>query len=101
MSIYGATDLDLIERLIGITTGRRSAFSSGYGLGDLYVTDRAPQPNPHIPIWTCESCKKRYYGQLLVQPRCPDCDAPLEQSGIWDLRQDAFRPFRRGRWGVR
>jgi hypothetical protein len=101
MSIVDARGLALLEQLIGMATGRSSAFSSGYGLGDLYVSDRAPQPSPHIEIWTCQRCNKNYYGRPLVNPNCPDCDAPLVHTDTWDLRVDAFRPFRGERWGVR
>src|SRR6266446_5459220 len=101
MSIVGSTDLDLIEQLIRRATGWRSPGPSGYGLVELYVIDRAPQPNPLVEVWHCQRCSKHHYGQPTVHPRCPDCDAPLVHTGVWDLCTDAFRPFTRGRGRVR
>jgi hypothetical protein len=98
MSVFDDRGLALIEMRVRWATNRRSPVPTDYGLGDLFASDRVPPPNPLVNIWTCASCDKHYCGQPLVHPRCPDCNAPLVHTDIWDLRIDAFRPLTRGRW---
>lgn len=74
------------------TADWRSSYGTAPATG-LYAGDPPQEASALIPRWQCTRCARRFFGETLVQPRCPDCKDPLQQLGMWDLIVDAFLPF--------
>jgi hypothetical protein len=89
-------DLDpvaLIELRIAVSTDWRTGYSTAPALPDLYAGDEPQPPSPHIEIWFCGPCNRRYLGQPLLQPHCEICQSPLQHKGDWNISVDGFGPL--------